>query len=445
MDGFGFVGLVDIALLAIAALVLLMGGTSRERNTALAVGAGGGLVAVQIAGVHLFTILVVLWSVARVGRSKPRRLDPLATLVGSAALVGVTVFFGDLVNSPTLALQLLALALSAALVGGLGDRRSVAWMMQGLLAVVSLGSLVALLQVANVIPTDLWHTDVSSVGRPTGIYPEPDWLGMLSGIGLVVSWAIPLPTRLRTVLIFVNGCSWILAFARAAWIGVLVAALAGGAVAAVRAAQRGEGLRSKELRGEAGLWRGRLNGVLLLFVAGVLLSAANPAFRTDVVSRVGTLFGTGDDDISGQARILQLQGLKSLVATAPWYGHGISAAGRVGVSGLIEYGQTDNNVGSNWLVSMWVDAKLLAAPLILCIVALVLRSVGRIAGPALAVVVVSSLFSNAMYMPIAWLLIGLCLVERDDGGSLDVGWRPRSRTTRRTRRAFVHGPSVLRR
>ena len=112
------------------------------------------------------------------------------------------------------------------------------------------------------------------------------------------------------------------------------------------------------------------------------------------------------------ARNQQLESLWHLESIAPWNGLGISASGRVGVSGDITWiGQADNNVASNWVLGWWVDGKLLAVPLIALFVCAALIRANRVSGRILLLVLISSLFSNALYIPIAWLALGACLVS----------------------------------
>jgi hypothetical protein len=77
-------------------------------------------------------------------------------------------------------------------------------MLYGLLIVVSASSAWALLQVTGVVSYDVWHLQISSLGRPTGFYPEPDWLGMYAGVGAVLAWRLELTARWRVALVTLN-------------------------------------------------------------------------------------------------------------------------------------------------------------------------------------------------------------------------------------------------
>jgi hypothetical protein len=125
---------------------------------------------------------------------------------------------------------------------------------------------------------------------------------------------------------------------------------------------------------------------------------------------------TADLDVSARARQQQLTSLRELEAIAPWNGLGLSASGRVGVSGDITYiGQADNSVASNWILGWWVDGKLLALPLIALFIGAAVVAARRVSGRVLLLVLVSSLFSNALYIPVAWLALGACLADRRNG------------------------------
>lgn len=383
------------------ALMILFAAPLRARQVVLAyaVGASAALVAVQVMRIHVFTLLVVVWLLLAARRSDRKGAAPALILAACAGLLAITALMGDLVNSPTLALQLVGLALSAAIIILGTEKIDRDRMLVGLLAVISLASLVGLLQVVGIIPMDLWHLDVSSLGRPTGIYPEPDWLGMFAGVGVVLAWLIPMPWGLRSALLVLNMAALVLAFARAAWVAVLAAAALGVILYLVRG-RRGPRERVRT---------GRTIALVIVAVVGVIAFSVNTALRNDVLVRVGTMLGTNPDpeDISGQARVRQTNLLLQLAGDVPPWGHGLSASGRVSVWGELVTGESANNVASNWLLAMWVDGAFLALPLIAFFIVACLRGMRSIAGLALIVTLVSSLFSNATYFPITWLLLAV--------------------------------------
>ncbi|WP_314505834.1 O-antigen ligase family protein [uncultured Microbacterium sp.] len=371
----------------------------RQLVLAYAVGASAGLVGVQVLRIHVFTLLVVLWLLLAARQSDKEGAGSAVVLGACSLVLGGTALMGDLVNSPTLALQLIGLTASAIIIilGTVKVDRD--RMLVGLLAVVSLASLVGLSQVTGIIPMDLWHLDVSSIGRPTGIYPEPDWLGMFAGIGVILAWLIPMPWGLRSALLVLNVSALVLAFARAAWVAVVVAAVLGAIVFLLR----GRSKPSERVR------TGRAIAVVVVAVVGAIAFSVNTALRNDVIVRVGTMMGTNPDpdDISGQARVRQTNLLLDLASDIPPWGHGLSASGRVGVWGDFVTGESTNNVASNWLLAMWVDGAFLALPLILFLAWACIRGTRSIAGMALIVTLVSSLFSNATYFPITWMLLAI--------------------------------------
>jgi hypothetical protein len=395
---------------AVAAVVVLVALTSADarQGLALVVGITGGLQTAQIGRVHVFCFAVVAWLVLgrfregfRPFRAGAQLLPPIC-----AAVLALTVVTGSLVNTTSVAVQLMLLATTATVFAVFADERDLRAVLTGLLLVTTYASVVGLLQYGGVLPHELFEGE----NRPIGIYLEPDWLGMFSAIGLLLSFYVRRPA-LRYPAAAVNLGAVLLAAARAAWIAVLVVAVVGVLFARLApATQR-----------PRGAWR--LTAFAAL--AGVVLVAAVPELATLLATRLAGV-STSAPDVSALARQQQLASLQHLEAISPWNGLGLSASGRVGVSGLITYtGQADNNVASNWILGWWVDGKLLAIPLIALILGLAAVRVGHISGRVLLVVVVSSLFSNAMYIPIAWLAVGACLVAQrrvhgvDDGQSAE--------------------------
>jgi hypothetical protein len=428
--------LVVAALLALGAVLVL---THRARRDTLAfiVGLSAGLFGVQFLQIHAFTILVVVWAV--LSRREGKSLVPreAAVLVCAAALLASTALFGDLVNNPPLGLQLLALAVSAAIIIASASTADIRTMLYGLLTVSSFGSAFGLLQVAGIIPSDVWHLSISALGRPTGIYPEPDWLGMYSGIGLVLAWRLSIRRWVRVGLIAVTFSALVLAFARAGWVATAAsAALALGVALLVRAratrATHESGTASANRSGGTANRSGRI--VAVIVTAGLGLVALNtiPVLHDNLVTRLSRTFTVASDDVSAQARVQQNDGLFYLADSAPWYGWGISSSGRVGVSGRLNFGVSENNVGSNWILSMWVDGGWLSLPLIAVLLFACLAAVRTIQGQLLVLVLLNSFFSNATFQPITWFLVALCLthMRQRRETSASTGIRP-SRDSRR--------------
>jgi hypothetical protein len=393
--------LMAAAVVAFACVVFAT--TSRHSANVLpfVVGVTAGLIDARLGRLHIFSALVALWVVVQLGSRRRHSLTPFLVIVGITAIAASSVLFGDLVNSNTLAIQLLILSASSAAIVGFAARDDIRTMLLGLLATCSAGSFVGALQIAGVIQSTLFHTDVSGLGRPMSFYPEPDWLGLFSAIGVVLAWRSVGAGNLRNMLVLLNGAVFVFAFARAAWVAV------GLSVLLLVIANR-----LRKSRAETGAKRPVAGILVLVLLTGFIGLAASPQLRSDLDRRIGQTFEAQDTDISGQARIAQTQGLVYLGKTAPWYGHGVSASGRVGVSGrLVLGGQSDNNVGSNWVLSMWVDSKYLAVPLILMLGLTALAGVSTIPGQLLIVALTNSFFSNATYTPIVWFLLGLTLVQ----------------------------------
>jgi O-antigen ligase len=409
--------LAPLAVTAVIAFALVVVLTMKNRQMflGLLVGGSAGLAGVQILNIHVFTFMLVLWAIFGSNRPDAQRLPRAAIVIVCAGCLAVTALTGDLVNSPTLGLQLLALSACAAAIiifATPGDFRT---MLYGLLIVTSASSAWALLQVTGVVSYDVWHLHVSSLGRPTGFYPEPDWLGMYAGIGAVLAWRLELSARWRVLLVTLNGFALALAFARAAWVAVAAAILLTGGLALI---QR---WRSRDAHEHRAAKKGRRAAIGVLVVAGIVAISSMPAFASDLITRLSRTLVVADNDVSAQARVQQNEGLAILAKSAPWYGHGISASGRVGVSGRLEYGVSANNVGSNWASSMWVDGSLLAVPLILLLALTALVTARSIAGQCLVLVLLSSFFSNASYQPITWLLLAICLASLGQRASVEQG------------------------
>lgn len=421
---------VAVLILVAAIFVVTVRYETRELLLTWAVGLSGALMAAQIVQVHVFTIAVVLWAVLTRRSSRVAAPFSAVAIVLAAIVLASTVLFGELVNSQTLGLQLVALAATAAIVSAHVDRVGIARMLTAVLVVASASSALAILQVAGIAPIETWHLDVSALGRPVGIYPEPDWLGLFSGLGILLAWRLPIPGKVRAALLTLNIAAWVLAFARAAWIAVAVAALLGLIVHYI-SARKAHDKRS-----------GRWLGIGFVAVSGFLAFELVPSLHENVLTRLGRTFVVAADDISAQARVNQTDGMLQLINTAPWYGWGLSASGRVGVFGGVNVADVSrNNVGSNWLFSYWAEGAVLSLPLIVVFAAALLLTAKTVQAQLFLVVLVNSLFSNAMYQPIAWLLLALCVAEirlrRDERPT------PLHAQRKRTATEMMPGPSVL--
>ena len=372
-------------------------------------GVSAGLVGVQIFRIHAFTILAVLWACLPQETRNRNAPKHVAAVAVAAVLLASTTYLGELVNSATLGLQLLGLAGSAALVALRASRSDAKALLWGLLVISTLGSAVGVLQVFRIIPMDLWHLDISTVGRPTGIYPEPDWLGMFAGVGTILAWRLSMSRALKVSFVLLNLSVLVLAMARAAWVALLVTIAVGWLASAV-SRRRNQAAAEGAGSGDGGR-RGRILALVAVSVAAPIVLSAVPQLQEDLALRVSTMMGTvQEDDISGQARIRQNDSLVALAESVPVYGHGLSAAGRVGVWGQINTeGASENNVASNWVLGMWVDGAWFAVPLVVYLIGLALARVPTLPGQLLLFTLVCSLFSNAVFFPVTWFLVGLAI------------------------------------
>ena len=112
--------LILLAGAAGAAVVLVVALTSVDtrRGLAVVVGGTGGLQTAQLGGtVHVFCLAVVLWLLLGPLRERrpPVRLGAPMLPPLCAGVLAATALTGSLVNSPTVAVQLMLLATTAAL------------------------------------------------------------------------------------------------------------------------------------------------------------------------------------------------------------------------------------------------------------------------------------------------------------------------------------------
>jgi hypothetical protein len=371
----------------------------RDRLHAAAIGGAAVLTNGQVASVHVFTVLAIAWVLLHLSRQTKFTAMMLAVLLTSA-LSATSVFAGDLVGNPRLAVQLALLVSSALAVALYLTPKEMVVAAKGALALITFSSAYGAGQLLGILPSraDVLHLNVSAIGRPSGIWPEPDWLGMYCAVGILLAWQLPITRWQRAVALPLCSVMWVLAFARGAWLALLVTVIV--AVAANQFLTRYRGTAETRRRGIA---------VLLTAIGAALPLYFLPALSSDLVVRLQRTIALDSEDVSGQARIQQTQGLFALANDSPWFGRGLSAAGRVGVSGKLYLDGSSNSVASNWVLGLWVDSRWLAIPFIATVAVLSLLTIRHIAGQIVTVVAVSSLFSNATYMPIFWFAIALAL------------------------------------
>lgn len=369
---------------AIAAI--LLGGAAA--NPALSIHLG-------TASVHVLVLISALWLLRHPNRCFRLRISGRHAAVGAASLPLVaSVAWGPFVNDPNLAIVLIGLLLASIVVAELSQQHR-QHLSSSFVWVNSIGCALALLQVGGLVSSNLMHQEISAIGRPSGWYGEPDWLGLFAGVTILVCLVDhSLSSRARGVGLLLAIAALVLSFARAAWIAVAVALL----------------LRMLVARLTMTTYRPShvIRYVVMACLGLTAVAIAAPALRSDLSTRVANIAGGGAEDVSGQARKLQSDTLIQLARDAPWYGAGLSASGRVGVSGrLILEGESPNNVGSNWILALWVDGKIFALPLIVAVLTLVVPRGSNVYWSALVVVLVSSLVSNAFYFPLTWFLVGM--------------------------------------
>jgi hypothetical protein len=385
-----------LAVCAVAAggLLLALLATHRKASDVLeyALGASAGLYGAQIAKVHIFTIICALYLI--VGRKPTHRpAGPSALLLAAVTLLLLSVPLATSVNRPTLALSLTALALGALLIARRATTASAQRMLWGLFGTCTLAAGIAVGQKLGAV----YYTpivDANGLARVHSFYTEPDWLGLFSATGLLLTFLLPFQERRKAQLLLgtLLLAGLLLSGARVSWAAFTVAFI----VMLV-------GLRRVDRRA---LNNGRI--IVLAAAIVTVVAIAVPALSTSVINR---LTAGGANQLSVHTRTAQIASLESLSTRAPWHGLGLSAAGRVDVTGKIIAGAAKNSVATNWILGWWVDAKYLSIPLITLLIGLALRNIGRASGLLLGMVLMNSLYSNAVVQPIAWLFVGLALAD----------------------------------
>jgi O-Antigen ligase len=356
-----------------------------------AIGASAGLRGAEIGKVHIFTFLCAAAFMVDREPAVRGRSGRCLLIMAAVACLSISSILGTLVSKPTLAFQLLGLAACSCFVALHASPASRRRMFQGLLAMCVLGSAVAVAQKAGILPYTPF-VDASGTARVTGFYHEPDWLGLYAACGFLLLFMLPFDGR-RTVqtgagTILLAGL--VLSGARAAWLALAITFLL--MLVGLARAERHRNTR--------------FIGLAAVLAAIVLL--VFPTVLTGVVSRLNT---SGSNAVSVQARDAQQNELEQLVRTAPWFGYGLSASGRVGVTGQLTYTAESNGVASNWVLGWLVDGKDLAIPLILLFIGTGALAIRKPSGLILCLVLVNSLYSNAIVEPIAWMALGLAIVD----------------------------------
>jgi hypothetical protein len=390
-----------LASLVVSISVVALIGIATHRNGTRAlcflVGASASLVAVQVANVHVFTLLILALAVF----SRKRTLGVggyAVALTASVALVAVTAITGELVTNTGLALQLLALGACSLLFVYRADRAMFRIASFGLLVGISASSLISVLQVIGVVPYQLFAT--GELHRPAGLYPEPDWLGLMAAVGVLLAWELRGRPVIQASLLLLNIVAVVLSSARAALVAlgfVLVFYV-------FRAIWRR--LQSKARR------TGRVAKLPIAVLAFALLAVLVllPAEAALLSSRILSAVDAGNQDSAALVRVMQLAGLQALADSAPWYGWGLSSSGRISGYGQLLAHRSDSvgSAGTNWILSLWADSKMLAIPLIAIMSVTAVRGAWR-GSPILLLVLINSLFSNTFFFPITWMAVALAV------------------------------------
>jgi hypothetical protein len=389
-----------IAVLALIFVLVLV--LTHERSNEIKewlVGAAAGLDFAQIGHVHLFTIAVVFWLLTG-GTLAGRGVSGVTVaLVASAILLGLTSLIGPLTVNHTLALQLVGLAISAGIIGIKATPDTVVRMAKGLLAICLFSACWGILQKLGFLPIRQFNA-VEGTGRVMGIYREPDWLGLFCSVGIIVTLRVELSRLWKIAFLSILGLALLFSLARASIVALAVVGVVAVALGWIREPKAVHRMQNRQV---LAVFTGII--VIVLFLS--------PALATKIVSRFQTGFNSSAQDVGAQARTHQVQSLNLLARNAPWYGDGFSASGRVRVTGTIIYGTVppSDSVSTNWVLGWWVDGKYLAIPLLAVFGLLALRCMRRLGGQLLLVVLVTSLVSDAVMLPITWFAVGLCLAE----------------------------------
>jgi hypothetical protein len=410
-----------IPVVALAAVLLAPRDSSRTTEILeYLVGATAGLQSIQLGGkVHLFTLACFLYVIVG-GRTNQHRGGRSLALLAALGLLLMSFPLGSMTVSVAPALQLLALGLCSVALVMKATSMSINRMLYGLLAVCTIAAVVAVIQRLGLVQSNAVITN--GFKRPYGIYAEPDWLGLYAAVGLVILARLSMSWILRSSIFVLLSAALLLSFARAAWLALAVVIVAG-MVATLWVTAVSPHRRTTANRGNT--------AIIVTAVAGVLivLASVNLSLVTQIEQRIFS--SNSENQISVTARRNQYESLQRLADGAPWHGLGLSASGRVSAFGAIVYGGASGTVhngpdvvATNWILGWWVDGKYLAVPIILLFTGLTLVTVRKTSGQILLLILVNSVFSNVILLPVTWFAVGLALVDLPDLAVLGLRRRP---------------------
>lgn len=364
--------------------------SSRRRLSILAglAGASSVMMTWQLGGLHYFTLSCALLLLL----GKPRRLPPTFVLiVVFAALAAASVLVGKYVTQPSAALQLIGLSFSATILVSILDGKLAVIFMRGMVSVTTASCVVATAELLGVISYGHFALETAENHRPSGLFPEPDWLGYSSLVGLILLVRADLaPRRAMLPLSLLHFGVLVSASARAALLGLLV-------VLVVLLAQ-------SLLAVGRNVFLRRLAATIFLSV--MVLPVVVPA---QVALFAERLVAAGDTTRGNVGyRYSQIVGLKDLALSAPWYGNGLTSSGRIdGYGNFVSGPDLAGTAGSNLFWSLVGDAGVAGLGLI-CLVGLVaFRARQSVGGLLLIATLVNAQFSNNFYFPAFWACLAL--------------------------------------
>ncbi|TFC89887.1 hypothetical protein [Cryobacterium sp. TMT4-31] len=400
-----------LILAAVAAVLVVVFFATYSRGLevlSFSIGASSGFILLQVNGVHIYTILVLVYVV--VSRAKnPKLLARILLFVTACGLMVVTAFVGDLTTTVGLGFQLALLAVSTGLFVFRADPKHLQIARNGLLLFVTFGAATAIGQAVGILPEQLFQLEGAELHRPSGIYPEPDWLGLYSAAGVLLAVMAPLRRQWQILFLTINALGVVLASARAAVLALVVVA--------VWALFRNFVQHRKAAKSHG------LPAIVITFVVLIGFIFVFSLFPVEVellLHRMSSALVVGGGDGVTVARYAQIDGLRNLFESAPWYGHGLSASGRVNGFGAIDYSFAQGSTGSNWFFSLLAEGKFIAIPMIGCLI--FTAAFGNRKGAYLLVLIlVNSVFSNALFFPLTWFAIAMCMVpDAVEAGGEDV-------------------------
>lgn len=339
----------------------------------------------------LLTILILVFKSVKLSNQQIRNFT--LCLIAFLPLY-VSSFLGEYTNSTLVAFQFLLLGIgSYLLVSIVADDKPMDDFLNdfliGIILVGVINSIFAFLQILRLsddaVLGNLYHD------RPSGLYLEPDFLGFFSAISLVALHYVR-KKSLTLLTLFPLLFSLITSLARAAWISLCVFL--------IFYVFFKEGISKSIIR--------LLSLIFVSFTFFVLIIDFLPKSQVGVVQeRLQSISVQKSTDSARLARIRQWEGLNQLAANSPWYGAGLTASGRVLMQGAIANQKTTNNVGSNWILSLWAEAKYLAIPYFLYIFRAVLITRKSPLQPILLVIFINSCFTNMLWYTITPVMLGM--------------------------------------